>query len=108
MKTRVLMILFAVASCIPMTQAAEKMNADQMATKLKTACQGDVDKLCSNITPGQGRIAACMDSKSDQLSNECKPVWTSTKADISNRIDKAEVAFRKDCGSDVQKYCQDV
>jgi hypothetical protein len=116
MKNRISMLLFAMAASIPamtflghMTQAqAEDATAKQMSDQLKTACQGDVDKLCSGITPGQGRVAACMDSKEDQLSSGCKTTWTQTKADISTRMDKAEVAFRQNCGSDVQKFCSDV
>jgi hypothetical protein len=110
MKNRLFVLLLTLAASTPaiqMTHAADSP-AQNMANQLKTACQGDVDKLCSDITPGQGRIAACLDSKSDQLSSGCKTTWTSTKADISARMDKAEVAFRKDCGSDVQKFCQDV
>jgi len=112
MKNRLFMPLLAVAASIcafstTMTQAADT-TAKQMSDQLKTACQGDVDKLCQGITPGGGRIAACLDSKSDQLSSGCKTTWSSTKADISKKMDKADVAFRQSCSSDVQKFCSDV
>lgn len=123
MKNRLFVSLLAIAASVPAavsvtslispislisTTQAEETTGKQMRDRLKTACKDDVDKLCNGITPGGGRIAACLDSKQDQLSSGCKTAWTSTKADISNRMDKAEVAFRKNCGSDVQKFCADV
>jgi hypothetical protein len=35
------------------------------------ACAGDVERLCSGIVPGEGRIKACMKAKQSQLSAEC-------------------------------------
>ena len=80
----------------------------EYGAQMKTACKADVQKLCSDVTPEEGRIAACLDSKQDQLSTDCHNTWISTKAEISKRIDKADVAFRRDCGSDVQKFCANV
>jgi Golgi apparatus protein 1 len=90
------------------TSSSNSPTLQQYGAKLKTACKSDVDKLCSDVTPGEGRIAACLDSKEDQLSPGCHKEWISTKAEISKRIDKAEVAFRRDCGTDVQKFCANV
>lgn len=35
-------------------------------------CQADVEKLCKDVPPGQGRVFECLKSHSDQLSPECK------------------------------------
>lgn len=86
------------------SQSAVKKSINQ----LKSACKTDVDKLCSDVTPGEGRIVSCLRSKEDRLSPSCKKAWSSANARISERMDKAEVAFRKECGSDVQKYCSNV
>ncbi|MGZ3707373.1 MAG: cysteine rich repeat-containing protein [Bdellovibrionota bacterium] len=78
---------------------------EQKLSQLKSTCQSDIQKFCSDVTPGNGRVAACMNSKEDQLSPACAGAWSDAKAKISKKIDQAEVAFRKDCGSDVQKFC---
>ena len=91
-----------------LAHAEPAMTLEQYGEKVKVNCKTDVQNLCSDITPGQGRIAACLDSKQDQLTPDCHTAWISTKAEISKRIDKADVAFRRDCGADVQKFCSTV
>ena len=88
--------------------SGSQMTLKDYGAKVKANCKSDVDKFCSDITPGEGRIAACLDSKQDQLTPDCHTAWISTKAEISKRIDKADVAFRRDCGGDVQKFCSNV
>jgi hypothetical protein len=75
--------------------------------QLKKDCAKDVSKFCKDITPGEGRIADCMSSREDQLSASCKSSWDSTQARISEKMDQGELAFRTNCGGDVQKFCAD-
>ncbi|MDR3512345.1 MAG: cysteine rich repeat-containing protein [Caulobacteraceae bacterium] len=39
---------------------------------LRQACRADVQKLCSDVQPGGGRLMQCMRDHRDQLSNGCK------------------------------------
>ncbi len=60
-------------------------------------CRGDVETLCSDVTPGQGRILMCLQSKIDKLSPACR-----------QRLEEGKKKFddaRKACGPDVQKFC---
>jgi hypothetical protein len=85
-----------------------KEKVEKSMQKLKASCQADVDKLCSDVTPGEGRIGACLNSKEDQLSADCKTAWVDAKTRISQKMDQAQVNFRKNCGPDVQKFCANV
>lgn len=40
--------------------------------KVTEACKSDIKKLCADVKPGGGRIAACLKDKKDQMSDECK------------------------------------
>ena len=56
-------------------------------------CMQDAEKLCKGITPGGGRIAACLKSHKSEVSSEC-----------SSRM----AEFREEaqsCEADVQKLC---
>lgn len=39
---------------------------------LRQACNADFKKLCANVTPGGGRIIACMKAKESELSQDCR------------------------------------
>jgi hypothetical protein len=92
----------------PNTAQNKQLTLKQMKSEVQSACQSDLKKYCSDVTPGQGRLASCLDSREDKLSKDCKDTWRSAKANISQRVDKAEVAMRKSCGNDIDKYCSNV
>jgi Cysteine rich repeat len=60
-------------------------------------CKADFEKLCPGVQPGQGRILACLEGKTDQLSPACKD-------DVSKKL----VAFYNACKPDAEKFCASV
>ena len=60
------------------------------------ACAADVKKVCANISPGQGRIGACIKEHLNDLTDACK-----------TRLSQAAAAA-KVCGEDVKKECGSV
>ena len=40
--------------------------------KVAKACRQDIKTLCEGVKPGEGRIAACLKDKADQVSDGCK------------------------------------
>jgi|EndMetStandDraft_6_1072998.scaffolds.fasta_scaffold282896_2 hypothetical protein len=51
------------------TQMTPQMRSEARA--VMQACRGDYDRLCDNVTPGGGRILACLQSHAGQLSSSC-------------------------------------
>lgn len=39
--------------------------------RLQNACRADIERICSGIEPGGGRILDCVKEKKDQLSEGC-------------------------------------
>src|ERR1035437_9080532 len=44
----------------------------RLAVDPRTACAADVQKLCSNVPPGGGRIIACLKQHKEEVSDRCK------------------------------------
>lgn len=82
-----------------------QQSLSQIISKVKSQCASDISKFCADVTPGQGRINDCLSAREDKLSSQCTDARASAKNDIERRMDKAQVAFRQSCGSDVQKFC---
>jgi hypothetical protein len=69
--------------------------------RLEGACGEDIEQFCSDVTPGGGRIASCMDAYSDQLSRSCS--FALSRA--ADRIQQAVEYFADTCMSAVQQQC---
>ena len=48
--------------------------AQDMTAAQRDACMGDYQKYCKSVTPGGGRIIACLAKESDKLTSACKKV----------------------------------
>jgi hypothetical protein len=65
--TRILLAVSAPAAA----QTPPQMTPEQRQA-IGTACRSDIQKLCSGIQPGGGRIAACMREKMSEASPPCR------------------------------------
>lgn len=70
-------------------------------------CQSDISRYCKDVTPGQGRIAACLKAHDDKLSSQCSQAWRSASTKFKQGMKQEARAMRQACGSDIQKYCSD-
>jgi hypothetical protein len=51
------------------SQPTPQMRSEAMA--LMQVCRGDYDRLCGSVTPGGGRVLACLQSNVSRLSAAC-------------------------------------
>jgi hypothetical protein len=58
------------ASALDDATLQAEMAADNMREAVN-ACRGDIDKLCAQTQPGQGRIAACLAANKTSASKSC-------------------------------------
>lgn len=67
--------------------AAGNALADDPPAKLDhmNVCRADVQKLCSNVQPGGGRIVACLKQNADSVSDACKQKLQQMQARKGNR-----------------------
>ena len=84
-KAALLFNLLAVA----MIQAAGAQTADDALASLvkaaQAACQGDVQKLCSGVQPGGGRIINCLVQHKDSVSDACKQAAMAAKQAVQQQ-----------------------
>ena len=63
-------------------------------------CAADAQRLCANVEPGQGRVAACLKEHQSEVSAACKE----RIASFREQMQEASEA----CKNDVQKFCSGV
>ena len=68
-----LLVILSVGSSSAQTDLGktilEKLTAK--VTRLESACAEDIQKYCSTVTPGEGRMIYCMQAHEDKISVKC-------------------------------------
>ncbi len=70
-------------------------------------CKAELEKYCSNVTPGEGRLLACLYAYEDKLSGRCEYALY----DAASRLERAVTALAytaNECSSDLKQYCAGV
>jgi hypothetical protein len=68
---RMLRVVLTAAALLCISQPAF---AQELTAAQRDACMGDYQKYCKSVTPGGGRIIACLAKESDKLTPACKKV----------------------------------
>lgn len=69
-------------------------------------CKKELDMYCKSVTPGEGRILACLYAFEDKLSGRC----VYALYDAANQLERAVMALRylaNECKGDVSSLCAD-
>lgn len=75
------------------------------AQKQEAPCAADAKKLCSGVSPGEGRMLACLREHESKLSASCKAIIAhATPVAARPATGKRHTA----CEADVAKLCKDV
>jgi len=53
--------------------------AQTLTAAERAACQADYDKYCKSVTPGGGRIIACLNKQYGSLADACKKMLDGMK-----------------------------
>ncbi len=94
----------AVVFAIPLTVLSPGQAAAQSVFK---SCGKDLSNYCEAVTPGNGRIFACIYAHEDKISESCDAVIV----DVANQLDLFFELIRyakQECRTDIEKHCMDV
>jgi len=78
-----------------------------LVDEVKQGCKTELDKYCSDVTPGQGRMLACLYAREDKLSGACEYALYDAAAQLERAVN-ALVYVANECDDDINKFCSDV
>jgi hypothetical protein len=67
-------------------------------------CQKEIESFCKGVTPGEGRILACLYAHNDKLSGQCEYALF----DAAVQLERAVAALSyvaNECSADIMKNC---
>ena len=99
---RMLMVLAAT-----MILSTKAFAGDPLTENVKNGCKAELSTYCKDVTPGDGRILACLYAHSDKLSAKCEYALFDAAAQLERAI--TALAFAAyECEDDLDEYCADV
>jgi hypothetical protein len=66
------------AELSPGCSSFQQLTKERIA-KFIQACDADIEKLCKDVDPGSGRVAACLKAKQAELSPACKAEFQASR-----------------------------
>ncbi len=70
-------------------------------------CETELKNYCQDVTPGEGRILACLYAYGDKLSGQCEFALYDAAAQLERFV--ASLSYvANECDQDIDKYCASV
>jgi hypothetical protein len=79
----------------------------QLAAQVREGCNSELTTHCSEVTPGEGRLLACLYAHGDKLSGQCQ----NALYDAAVRLERAVNAVTYvavACGEEIDSHCANV
>ena len=70
-------------------------------------CKAELESYCKDVTPGEGRILACLYAHQDKLSGKCEYALFDAAVQLERAV--AALAYVvNECANDLDKHCSGV
>jgi hypothetical protein len=70
-------------------------------------CKTELESYCKDVTPGEGRILACIYAHGDKISGRCEYAMFDSAAQLERAVAALSYVVNE-CGDDLEKYCSSV
>ncbi len=70
-------------------------------------CDKELKTFCKDVTPGEGRVLACLYAHEDKLSGQCEYALYDAAVQLE-RVVNAVAYAANECREELTKYCSDI
>jgi hypothetical protein len=96
-------IILSLVFLVAMPAAAKQSLLQSVAT----GCQTELEGYCKDVTPGDGRILACLYAHGDKLSGHCEYALYDAAVQLERAV-AAMAYLANECGDDLSQHCSEV
>jgi hypothetical protein len=97
----------ALAICMICTVAGSASAQKPLLETVTKGCEKELSTYCKDVTPGEGRVLACLYAFEDKLSTKCEYALY----DAASQLERAVTALAyaaNECRDDLKKFCSNV
>ncbi len=80
---------------------------ESLIKSVATGCEKELKTYCSKVTPGEGRILACLYAHGDKISGRCEYALYDAAAQLERFVSALSYVVNE-CEDDLEKYCGSV
>ncbi|OHD65818.1 MAG: hypothetical protein A2176_02040 [Spirochaetes bacterium RBG_13_51_14] len=103
---RIILVALAISMILSwVLYHAEALGGDDpQLPEFNAHCSDDVNRFCSGVTRGRGRVFTCLRANKEKISENCHDYI----AGKLNKVMSSFLSFRTNCGDDYSKFCKNV
>lgn len=99
--------LFMLIIAAVVFSAASALAGDNLVQTVITGCNQELNDYCKNVTPGEGRLLACLYAHGDKLSGKCEYALYDAAAQLERAV--AALSYvANECRDDLEGLCSGV
>lgn len=108
-KWGILVLLVVLSHALPAFGAddALKKGVQKALDTFSEGCQVELNTYCKDVTPGEGRIIACLYAFEDKLSPRCEYALYDSMSQLNRTLTNLSYAINE-CRDDLETYCSEV
>lgn len=80
---------------------------DNLVQSVVNGCNKELNAYCKNVTPGEGRMLACLFAHGDKLSGKCEYALYDAAAQLERAVAALGYVVNE-CGDDLDALCSQV
>lgn len=98
------MIWFLMVIGVVLLFAGSVMAQSGVVRSVQEGCEKEINNYCKNVTPGEGRLLACLYAYGDKLSNRCEFALYDASVQLEREINALSY-LANECRNDLNAYC---
>lgn len=81
--------------------------AGDIVSTVEEGCKADIEKFCSQVSMGEGRLLACFYAHEDKISGQCQYALYNASAQLEHAVSALNYVAGQ-CQNDIESLCSDV
>ena len=99
-RTMIVLVALAILPLLVTAATAQESVVETVAN----GCKVELEKYCTQVTPGEGRVLACLYAHGDKLSAKCEFALYDAAVQLERAV-AALTYVANECDEDLDKYC---
>jgi hypothetical protein len=93
--------------CILLMFAGNAGAIESLVESVAKGCKKELESYCSKVTPGEGRILACLYAHNEKISGQCEYALYDAAAQLERFVAALSYVVNE-CEDDLKQYCASV